>query len=181
MLRPLLPLFFACVALCMAGCNKPLQVAAAPQADRAAATPAIAVLNQKAFDEGASQTPPESHGVLFGKALKLAGAGLSNNDGGCRLTLYWNGVADQSRGYALFVQTLSSDGKILSQTDHPIDAEVRPGAFWRDAFQVTSAQMGSAKALAIGVYKPGGEVLTADRGKRDWNNARLWLSLPEKR
>ncbi len=178
--------FCAALALACAGCNKPAPVSlpAAPSPVPTVATPAPTPAPSPTATPPPQATPPPAaegtKNVRFGDKFQLDGAFVSREGDAARLALNWESLSGEPLGYTLSVQVVNESGDILNQTDHPQDAsgrQVKSGEAWKESILLTPEQLKGGNAVAICLYHPGSDILKADRGKRDWNNVRLWIAL----
>ncbi len=120
--------------------------------------------------------------IRFGN-LQLDGALISATDksGATVVELYWESLVQQPLTYTVLVHAVNDKGDILAEADHPQDASAKTAKaveIWKDPIHLSAEQLKGARAVAIGLYHPGSDMLKADKGRRDWNNVRLWIPLP---
>ena len=175
----------AAIALGLAACGKQTESppAATPSPSVAASVPSPSPTASP--DVSPAATPQAAvegtRNVRFGDKFQLNGAFLTHNGDGANLELHWESLAEQPLTYTVSVHVVNERGDILNQSDHPQDASaraVKAGEVWQDAMLIKPEQLQGAEAVAICLYHPGSDILKADRGRRDWNNVRLWIPLP---
>jgi len=197
-----LPLGF-CIAILigLAACGRkeepqsPPAPAASPSVNASVPSPApsLAALSpaepagtpvSKSVAPGLARAAQGTRNVRFGDKFRLDGALVTRDGDGAKVDLYWESLAGQPLTYSVLVHVVDERGDILNQLDHPQDVSartVKAGETWEDPIRITAGQLKAGNAVAIGVYHPGGDILRADRGKRDWNNVRLWIPLADGR
>ena len=188
----------AAIAVALAACGKQEEPAAPPQPAPAptasVSTPAptptptpspspspVAEVSPTPKSSGLARAAEGTRNVHFGDKLQLDGALATRDGGGARVELYWQSLADQPLTYTVLIHAVNERGDILTEAYQKQDAASRmakAGETWQDPIHLSAAQLKGADAIAIGVYHPGGDILKADRGRRDWNNVRLWIPLP---
>jgi 4-amino-4-deoxy-L-arabinose transferase-like glycosyltransferase len=106
--------------------------------------------------------PPHLQRANFADQLALSGYAIEPADAPreFRVTLYWQGLAEMSRDYTVFVHVLDANGKIVAQADHQPQNGNYPSSIWdagesvRDDFSL--ALPGDAPSgkytIAIGWY-----------------------------
>lgn len=174
------------IAMGLAACGKEQesQSPPAPTPSVAASVPSPSASPTASPDISPAGTPEAVEGtrnVRFGDKFQLNGALFTHNGDGANLELHWESLAAQPLTYTVSVHVVNERGDILNQSDHPQDASarsVKAGDVWQDAMVIKAEHLQGAEAVAICLYHPGGDILKADRGRRDWNNVRLWIPLP---
>lgn len=145
-----------------------------------------ALLTRDALASAVDNSIPGSRDVRFGNQFLLHGALLTPKDGGLQMELFWESLAEQPLKYFVFVHLIDPSGKILAQRDY----EQAPGArstphtakageTWHDTVQLSGNQLKGASGIALGIWDPPQTILTPDRGRRDWDNRRLILPVPQ--
>jgi hypothetical protein len=123
---------------------------------------------------------PVARGALFGRHFELLGALMTSATEGMELKLAWRCVSAAVLDRNVAVHFVDDSGKILAQADFPQDvgrAPVMAGAEWVDHVFVRPEKLVGAVKVAIALYAPGRDMLTIDRGPRDWDQHRLLLLL----
>ncbi len=109
----------------------------------------------------------------FAGQLALVGYTLSCAEQACQLNLVWQGMAEMSVSYHIFVHLLDENGQLVAQADGQPAGWARPttgwaaGEFILDEHGLTwpEGEPGEAWQLRVGVYDPGtGERLQAAAG-----------------
>ena len=129
-----------------------------------------------------SRSDPEYQNVTFGKRFSLLGARLKEVESGLEIVLAWESLKDQRLVYANAVHLVNGKGEILKVLDYPQSKprrHVKSGTIWLDRIEIAGQKLNRTAAVAIGIYtSETTKLLRADKGPRDWNGKKLWISLP---
>lgn len=143
------------------------------------------VLTQDDLVSAADRSVPSGRDVRFGDRFLLRSAELTPKDGGLKMELVWESLAEQPLKYFVFVHLIDRTGKMLAQADYEqspggrtAPRMAKAGETWRDTVPLSSEQLKGVSGIAFGIWEPPGTFLAPDRGDRDWDGRRLILSVP---
>ncbi len=105
-----------------------------------------------------AQPPQHAVGARWGDSLTLVGYDLSQDGADLALTLYWKAGAASTGPLKRFVHLLGADGRILAQSDEPLENNGIPVTYWRNGEYVVdhpryaSQQVPGVQAVCVGLY-----------------------------
>jgi peptidoglycan/LPS O-acetylase OafA/YrhL len=130
---------------------------------------------------------PDTQDITFGNDFLLRGAQVVRNpNGDVVLTLVWQALHDVRLRYQVAVHLAAESdigppSKPRAQADYPQDPTqhwVHAGQTWVERHTIPAATVAGAAYAAIGIHSEKEGLAAIDKGRRDWNNHRLLLSLP---
>lgn len=123
------------------------------------------------------QSPYSICGAQFGNRFKLLGMHIvkAADPGQLRVELAWQHLQPSSEHFVTAVHLIDKSGQIRTTLDYAHDPSKAGNNSWYDEVALTAAQLEGISAVGIGVFPANKceQLLTIDRGPRDWNNRRL--------
>jgi hypothetical protein len=113
------------------------------------------------------------------RSLALARAGED-----VTVSVWWQPLPDlKERDWAFFIHLIDGQGKILLNNQIPFyfdgsaQSKDRPIRFDQISFKIPPGN--GPRSLAVGLVRPDQGLLLADKGRRDWDNHRVIVPLPD--
>jgi hypothetical protein len=134
-----------------------------------------------------AMTPKELQSVVgtrYGNMFVLRGVSITHNMEGLHIDLAWESLVEEKLIYTNGIHLTDAKGNILLQADYPQPTSrmgKKPGTIWKDHIFIAKDKLkGKESKLAITLYQMN-QVLSVDRGDRDWENLRLLINLDKLR
>jgi hypothetical protein len=120
--------------------------------------------------------------IAFGDKFILLGANMVKTADGLKIRLVWRSITEERLSYAIAIHLVDSRGNILYQADYAQDKEmsiVKPGTLWLDKIDIPHSKLENVASVGIGIYtlNPDVQLLSVDKGPRDWDGKRLLITL----
>ncbi len=128
-----------------------------------------------------------AQGIDFGGIYRVHALAVSRVGNGIKVEVWWEELRHEAanRQRYLFLHLLDSSGAIVHDQQIALDTYAPPSSYrrWRYSTETFSDVLPNAKlaSLAFGIYQPnvpGGGLIAADKGTRDWDNHRVIVKLP---
>ena len=125
--------------------------------------------------------------VAFGGIYRVHALAINRVGNGIKVEVWWEELRHEEANNQryLFLHLLDSSGAIVHNQQIALDSYAPPSADrrWRYGAETFSDVLPNAKlaSLGFGIYQPsvpGGGLIVADKGKRDWDNQRVIVKLP---
>jgi hypothetical protein len=141
----------------------------------------IHVIGSSKAAEVIAKTDLSYGNVSFGEMFILLGAQIIKKGDGLQLRFVWRSAGVQELSYFNAVHLLDSKGNVLATMDYPQDrgrATVKAGTLWLDEIDIPESRLKNVVSIGLGIYSyPGIQLLTVDKGVRDWGGKRLLIPL----
>jgi len=130
---------------------------------------------------------PAAEEIGFDGIYQLHALSVNRVGNGIRIEVWWEELRHEEANNQryLFLHLLDSSGAILHNKQIALDSYAPPSTDrrWRYGAETFSDVLPNAKlvSLAFGIYQPnvpGGGLIVADKGTRDWANQRVIVKLP---
>jgi len=142
----------------------------------------VNTISSEAAEEMVREADPQYRDVNFGGKFVLCGAKLIKGTEGMRIELVWRSPMEQPLTYSNAIHLLDRQGTILSTLDYPQDRRkniVRAETLWIDKIDIPASRLDNIAFIGIGIYSlPDIQLLSVDKGPRDWGGKRLLMALP---
>jgi hypothetical protein len=141
----------------------------------------VRIIGSSGAAEVIAKTDPSNGNISFGEMFILLGAQVVKKGNGLQLRFVWKSAGVQKLSYFNAVHLLDGKGNILSNMDYPQDtgrATVKDGTFWLDEIHIPGSRLKDVVSIGLGIYSyPPVQLLTVDKGVRDWGGKRLLIPL----